>query len=337
MMTPLHNVSVPYIGPIPSGLTPGKMIRIRGTIPPSANRFAVNLQCGPKIAPRDDIALHLSPKFAENVVARSSLHGLTWGPDETVGHMPLARGQGFELLILCDPAHYKIAINGQHYTEFIHRIPYQRVNHISIDGDVVVNELHFDGNVPPPPPVGFTPYPPNSAPFTANPSPFPNNPVPYPSNQSPYPSNPNPYPAGATPYPTSFPANPSPYPTNPAPYPPVVGTPYGHTPYPTQVQGHGYPGYPGYPGYNPSHQPGYHTSPANKGLVGKAGAVLSGVMGAAAGKKAYKSHKKASKALKYGVPLAGVAGLGLGAYALSKGFHSGSSSSSSSSSSSEEE
>jgi hypothetical protein len=52
-------------------------------------------------------------------------------------------------------------------------------------------------------------------------------------------------------------------------------------------------------------------------------------------KKAYKAQKKShKKALKYGLP---IAGLGLGAYALHKGFHHGSSSSSSSSSSSEEE
>jgi hypothetical protein len=52
-------------------------------------------------------------------------------------------------------------------------------------------------------------------------------------------------------------------------------------------------------------------------------------------KKAYKAQKKShKKALKYGLP---VAGLGLGAYALHKGFHHRSSSSSSSSSSSEEE
>jgi hypothetical protein len=47
-------------------------------------------------------------------------------------------------------------------------------------------------------------------------------------------------------------------------------------------------------------------------------------------KKAYKAQKKShKKALKYGLP---VAGLGLGAYALHKGFHHRSSSSSSSSS-----
>jgi hypothetical protein len=47
-------------------------------------------------------------------------------------------------------------------------------------------------------------------------------------------------------------------------------------------------------------------------------------------KKAYKAQKKSrKKALKYGLP---IAGLGLGAYALHKGFHHGSSSSSSSSS-----
>lgn len=71
-------------------------------------RFAINLQCGPNTNPRDDIALHLSPRFMENYVMRSSLQNQSWGGEENHGSMPLSRGQNFEIIILCDPAHFKV-------------------------------------------------------------------------------------------------------------------------------------------------------------------------------------------------------------------------------------
>ena len=73
-------------------------------------RFAINLQCGPHTSPRDDIALHLAPRFSENYITRNSLQNMVWGVEENHGYMPLARGQGFEIIILCDPSHYKVRI-----------------------------------------------------------------------------------------------------------------------------------------------------------------------------------------------------------------------------------
>jgi hypothetical protein len=62
------------------------------------------------MSPRDDIAIHVSPRFNENCITRNSLQNMTWGVEENHGHMPLARGQRFEIIILCDPSHYKVCI-----------------------------------------------------------------------------------------------------------------------------------------------------------------------------------------------------------------------------------
>ncbi|PNF22381.1 hypothetical protein B7P43_G17260 [Cryptotermes secundus] len=323
---PAYNVGVPYVANIDGGLYPGKMVRIQGTVLPSANRFAINLQCGPRTSPRDDIALHVSPRFNESYITRNSLQNMAWGVEENHGHMPLSRGQGFEIIILCDPTHYKIAVNGQHYTEFGHRIPYQKVSHLAIDGEVTISLIQYEGGSSVPGTgVGFVPPPMAPVP-----------PLPVPGSQ-PYPTNPTIYPTvpGAVPY--------------GAPPDPVPG---GYAYQPPYGQGYA-------PGNYPPPPPGYaQTSSSDKGIQGllnKAGALITGgksqhghggmgTMGTALGagvvgaaltghlspKKAFKSQKKArKKALKYGLP---VAGLGLGAYALHKGFHHGSSSSSSSSS-----
>jgi hypothetical protein len=41
----------------------------------------------------------------------------------------------------------QIAINGEHYTEFRHRIPMQRINTIAIDGDVQLFAVRYEGGV----------------------------------------------------------------------------------------------------------------------------------------------------------------------------------------------
>ncbi|KAK7874239.1 hypothetical protein R5R35_006278 [Gryllus longicercus] len=335
---PIYNVVVPYIGPVDNGFYPGRMVRIHGTIFPAANRFGINLQCGPNTVPRDDIALHISCRFPENTIVRNSLQNMNWGPEETFGHMPLARGQGFEIIVLCDPDHYKIAVNGQHFTEYIHRIPYQRVSHLTIDGDVTIAMISYEGSAAPG--SGFMPGPPVAPGYVA--PPIPHGSVPYPPMPNACPSGP--YPPAPAPY--SAPYAPGPYPPPAAgPYPPQPG--YGYQ----QPYGQPYPAGSAFPPPPPGHNQTSHKS--GGGILDKAQSAISSVLGPRTGagvagtalgaglagaalsghlspKKAYKHQKKShKKALKYGLPIAGV---GLGAYALHKGFHRRSSSSSSSSS-----
>ncbi|XP_077537423.1 galectin-4-like isoform X3 [Haemaphysalis longicornis] len=149
MASPLYNPPLPYVGPIPGGvLAVGTLIRIQGTPHHSARCFAVNLQCGPSMHPRDDIALHLSPVFSPPPrVVRNSIQAQQWGPEESHGEpFPLVAGQKFEILVLTEHDHFKIAINGQHYAEFRHRIPIQRVTHLAMDGDTAINLIQFEGS-----------------------------------------------------------------------------------------------------------------------------------------------------------------------------------------------
>ena len=128
--------------------------------------FAINLQCGPSVNPRDDIALHLSPVFTPPPrVVRNSLQTQRWGPEESFGGFPFMSGQPFEVMVLIDSDHFKIAINGSHFTEFRHRLPLQRITHLSIDGDVTIGSITYEGTpqpsyAPPSAPMaGAPPYP----------------------------------------------------------------------------------------------------------------------------------------------------------------------------------
>lgn len=142
-----RNPEIPYVGTVDGGLVPGKMVRIRGKVPTDAVRFAVNYQLGPGLNPRDDIAIHISPRFPEGVITRNHIESMSWGANEDEGPMVIQPGQEFEMIILCDHANYKIAINGRHFTEFAHRLSYGKVTHLVIDGDVEVYSIIYE-NVP---------------------------------------------------------------------------------------------------------------------------------------------------------------------------------------------
>ncbi|XP_061726094.1 galectin-4-like [Cydia pomonella] len=146
---PIYNPVIPCVHPIPGGMFPGRMMRFQGNVPPGAQRFAINLQCGPNTDPRDDIALHLNFRFVEQCVVRNHLTAMSWGMEETGGGMPLSQGGNFEALLLCEPQSIKVALNGIHFCEFPHRIPFQRITHFTIDGDVMVQLVAFEGAQPP--------------------------------------------------------------------------------------------------------------------------------------------------------------------------------------------
>ncbi|CAB3373861.1 Hypothetical predicted protein [Cloeon dipterum] len=381
--------TIPHVCPIEGGgLTPGKMMKLHGSSPATATRFAINIQAGPNLNPRDDIVLHISAIFPENAVSRASYQSGMWGPEEKTPSLPFARGQPFDIIIMCDSECFKIAINGQHFAEFIHRMPYQKATHVVVEGDITISRISWEGGFGGAP-GGFAP--PVSAPGAPG-IPYPTGPTPVPHfGGGGYVPPPPPlagYAAGPRPgYGTPYAGQPG-YGPPPPPGPGYGGQQgygqpgYGQQGYPQPgygQPGYGQPGYgqPGYgqPGYGPPPPPGYTPSGHSKdgSLLGKVGGILgtgagAAVLGSVLGKKAKhipgvphagggmlgkvgtalglgagatalggaiagKKHKK-SKAMKYGLP---IAGLGVGAYAASKmvkGFHG---SSSSSSSSSEEE
>ncbi|XP_023209564.1 formin-like protein 12 isoform X2 [Centruroides sculpturatus] len=252
---PIINPALPFVGAIPGGLQPGRMIRVQGVAHPNARCFSINLQCGPGSSSQDDIALHLSPVFSPPPrLVRNSLQNQQWGPEESHGpYFPFVVGQNFEILILTEGDEYKIAVNGQHFCEFKHRIPIYRVTSLSINGEATINQINYEGTVspmqqpsaggfsggfisPPGMPTSTSPLPPQA--YSGS-NPIPPPPTSY--GQQPYPTQPggvhyqtNPY--GAPPLPPGS----NPYGTPPVP---PGSSPYGPSPYGVPPGGYssGYP------------------------------------------------------------------------------------------------
>ncbi|XP_063893102.1 32 kDa beta-galactoside-binding lectin-like [Helicoverpa armigera] len=115
---------------IPGGICSSNKIRIQGSIPHDAHRFTINLKCGA------DVAFHINPRFDEMEIVRNTYSAGFWGKEERSGGMPLRRGGNFDMLIASDDESFRVAINGQHFCEFVHRIGFVHIDHLVVYGDV---------------------------------------------------------------------------------------------------------------------------------------------------------------------------------------------------------
>jgi len=138
----IRSPAVPFSFPVTNGLVAGRMIKINGQVHPNANKFSVNLQNGPGNHYPNDIAFHFNPRYEGSpyVVKNSRRHG-AWQSEEREHSCPFQRGAPFEMLLLCDPNEFKVAVNGQHFTSFRHRNGLHDGNHVSVDGDVTVHSI----------------------------------------------------------------------------------------------------------------------------------------------------------------------------------------------------
>ncbi|CAL8132572.1 unnamed protein product [Orchesella dallaii] len=293
MSSPIHNPPVPYVGPIPGGFLPGRMVRIQGRVSSGAHSFAINLQTGP--GSYDDVALHVNPRFNEMLIIRNSRIGSSWGTEERHGPpLPIGREQNFEILIMAEATSLNIAVNGQHFSEFNHRIPLERVTYLNVEGELSISLIQFDGTSvtssaaysASAPPMGYAPaggglpYPSSGS---ALPSPGFTMPVaaaagmaaagaPYPGGHG-YPPPggvPGYAPQGAGGYPGQ-----SPYGGYPAQQYPPQGVPQGGGYYPPQQPGYPPPGHQPGPGYYQPQQP-HQGSGKSGGILGDASKLLAG-------------------------------------------------------------
>ncbi|XP_046533813.1 galectin-9C-like isoform X1 [Equus quagga] len=139
---PYLNPVVPFSGKIQGGLQEGLQITVIGTILPfNGTRFAVNFQIG---SSDNDIAFHFNPRFENGgyLVCNTKQNGC-WGPEERKMHLPFQRGSPFELIFLVQSSHFQVMLNGSHFVQYPHRVPFHRVDTLSINGIVQLFSISF--------------------------------------------------------------------------------------------------------------------------------------------------------------------------------------------------
>ncbi|KAL7848331.1 hypothetical protein AOLI_G00230490 [Acnodon oligacanthus] len=138
---------LPFTGCIQGGLYEGKTITVTGRVLAGAERFHVNFECGAMGSA--DIALHFNPRYNRNsgFVVCNTLQNSSWGTEERSRQMPLPRGSNFILTFLVNRDSYTIIVNGAHFMEYLHRLPFSRVNALSVDGGVEIDSVAFQNPV----------------------------------------------------------------------------------------------------------------------------------------------------------------------------------------------
>nr|XP_045231144.1 galectin-9 isoform X8 [Macaca fascicularis] len=153
---PYLSPAIPFSGTIQGGLQDGLQITVNGTVlSSSGSRFAVNFQTG---FSGNDIAFHFNPRFEDGgyVVCNTRQKG-SWGPEERKMHMPLQKGMPFDLCFLVQSSDFKVMVNGSLFVQYFHRVPFHRVDTISVNGAVQLSYISFQ-------PPGVRPA--NPAPIT---------------------------------------------------------------------------------------------------------------------------------------------------------------------------
>lgn len=131
---------LPYTGEIPKGLFVGKAIILNGSIPSNSYRFSVDLMC----KNNTDVALHVSIRFDQKTIVRNSFLNNNWLEEERNPPIfPVAAGRKFELIILTEETHFKIAVNGHHVAEYKHRFPFHAVKSLYIKGEVQISRISY--------------------------------------------------------------------------------------------------------------------------------------------------------------------------------------------------
>ncbi|XP_025926045.1 galectin-9 [Apteryx mantelli] len=153
-MTQYVKPSIPFTGTIPDGLQDNMLVTVTGSVLQTGDRFSMNFQCGTCQSPRADIAFHFNPRFEKGgYIVCNSLQKDRWGKEERKYEMPFAKGQPFEIQILFRNEVYMVTVNGKHLLDYKSRIPFSRVDTITVSENVDLELINFEvfASLPPGP------------------------------------------------------------------------------------------------------------------------------------------------------------------------------------------
>uniref|UniRef100_A0A3Q2EJS7 Galectin n=1 Tax=Cyprinodon variegatus TaxID=28743 RepID=A0A3Q2EJS7_CYPVA len=143
-LTSSASEKVPFRSRLDKGLKAGRSIVIKGQTNQNAHSFCINL----RDVSGSNIVLHLNPRVKKGVFVRNSFLSECWGPEETnLGSFPFAAGEYFEMIVLCNQQHFKVAVNGLHQFDYKHRVQdLSSIGHLEIQGDVSLLDVRTLGD-----------------------------------------------------------------------------------------------------------------------------------------------------------------------------------------------
>ncbi|XP_043828571.1 galectin-12 isoform X3 [Dromiciops gliroides] len=145
LQPPIFYPVIPYVTTIFGGLRAGKMVMVQGVVPPDAQRFQIDFQCGCSLQPRPDIAIHFNPRFYTNKphVICNTLNCGRWQREARWPGLAMGRGDSFLILFLFGNEDVKVSVNGQHFLHYPYRLPLSRVDTLGVYGHIFVKAIGF--------------------------------------------------------------------------------------------------------------------------------------------------------------------------------------------------
>ncbi|XP_032597538.1 uncharacterized protein LOC116806003 [Drosophila grimshawi] len=110
----------------------GDSFTFSGLIPKKSKEFEINFLCNNDT---NDVAFHMKSLFSHKRIIRNSKIYNVWGHEEQ-STTPYRPGERFAVQVLVTDSCYLIAINGQHYTQYSHRLPYNSVATLEVKGNM---------------------------------------------------------------------------------------------------------------------------------------------------------------------------------------------------------
>ncbi|VDK73141.1 unnamed protein product [Onchocerca ochengi] len=135
---------IPYRSQLQEKIEPGQTLIIKGSTVDESQRFTVSLHCKAADFSGNDVPLHISVRFDEGKIVMNSFGNGEWGKEERKS-IPFKKGTPFDIRIRAHDDHYQIFCDQKEFKDFEHRLPLSSVSHLSIDGDLYLNQVHWGG------------------------------------------------------------------------------------------------------------------------------------------------------------------------------------------------
>lgn len=104
-------------------------------------RCTIDFLNSPAIESNQDVMFHISIRPQDKVIVRNHFQSGMWGMEERYGPCLVKKNATFEIVILAELQHYKIAVNGHHLGVFRHRLPLHLVQYVNIKGEVTIDHI----------------------------------------------------------------------------------------------------------------------------------------------------------------------------------------------------
>ncbi|XP_017065567.1 galectin-9B isoform X2 [Drosophila eugracilis] len=115
----------------------------------ACEHFAIDFltKQGSEICEDCDVLLQIGSRLPQNYITRNTRLKGMWGPEENSSFLSfqLSRGKSFWMQILLTEECFFISVNGYHFAEYIHRMPYRWLEAVDVLGDVsdiVIDTYH---------------------------------------------------------------------------------------------------------------------------------------------------------------------------------------------------